>query len=171
MAPLSGASKTKHVAWRMLLTTHGLLVRRIEERLTEAGTIPLDWQDVLMALHEAPGGKLRPSDVAEFVLLSRAGISRRVERMCARGLIQREQHPSDRRSVFLSLTEKGRRTLFDFWPVYRAAIEETFTAALTAEKADTLSAILHGVLEKVGSDHHQTIYPAGITEEPQVGAG
>lgn len=165
-APLGGALKKKHVAWRMLLTTHALLLRRTEASLQAAGMIPFDWHDVLMALHEAPDGRLRPTDLAEAVLLSRAGISRRVDRMTHAGLVRRQRHPADKRSVFLSLTPKGRRTLHDFWPVYRAIIEECFTPALSASEAETLSAAFHRIVRRHGSESHQNIYPGSITEEP-----
>ncbi len=165
-APLAGALKKKHVAWRMLLTTHALLLRRTEAMLQAAGMIPFDWHDVLMALHEAPDGRLRPTDLAEAVLLSRAGISRRVDRMTHAGLVRRQRHPADKRSVFLSLTPKGRRTLHDFWPVYRAIIEECFTPALSASEAETLSAAFHRIVRRHGGEAHQNIYPGSVTEEP-----
>ena len=49
--------------------------------------------------------------------LDKPGVTRAVDRLVALGYAQRKEHPSDRRSVLVSLTAAGRR--------FTAAIEKT----------------------------------------------
>ena len=46
-------------AWRSLLNAHAAMVERVEAALSEAGLPALAWYDVLWALHEADGRRLR----------------------------------------------------------------------------------------------------------------
>lgn len=163
---LRGDLRTKHVAWRLFLSTHAFLANKIDEELKDAGLIPYDWHDVLMALHEAPGNRLRMSDLAEATLLSNSGVSRRVERLEKEGYLQREQSPTDGRSTYAILTAKGMRALNDAWPVYRAGIEKYFTSSLSRTQAEVLSKVFNDMLTRVAGTRHQYLYENQITEEP-----
>lgn len=150
-----GELKTKHFAWRLFLSTHAFLTSRINKELDDAGLIPFDSYDVLMALHEAPDGRLRMSDLAEAVLLSNSGMSRRVERLESDGLLTRQQSATDGRSTIAILTKKGQRALEEAWPVYKEGIEQYFTACLSRKDAETLAELFNEMLERVGAPHHQ----------------
>ena len=63
-------------------------------------------QYVLMALWETDG--LTPGEVAKRLGIATPTVTRTTARMAAAGLLRREPHPSDRRLVRLTLTEKGR---------------------------------------------------------------
>lgn len=63
--------------------------------------------DVLVQLVEAPGHRLRMTDLAETVLLSRSGLTRLVDRMCREGYLRREPDVADARGVWAVLTESG----------------------------------------------------------------
>jgi DNA-binding MarR family transcriptional regulator len=117
-------------AWRAFLRAHSVMLRRIGRDLDEAGLPPLAWYDVLAALHDAPDTSLRQVEIAEQVLLSNSGLSRLVDRIEARGLVERESCPSDRRAFFVRLTEEGREMLELMWPVYARGIAEDFLPAL-----------------------------------------
>ena len=79
-------------AWRALLTAHAGALRAIEEELARAGTIPLPWYDVLLELNAAPGRRLRMSELADRVVLSRTRVSRVVDELVER----RPRSPRDR---------------------------------------------------------------------------
>src|SRR5689334_4863692 len=100
-------------AWRSFLRTHSQLARRLEQQLQAHGKIALGSYDVLVQLAEAPGNRLRMSELAEAVLLSRSGLTRLVDRLQRDGLVQREPDPDDARGLYTVLTEQGRDALRD----------------------------------------------------------
>lgn len=81
-------------------------------RLTEASLVgsQLDGSDydVLLTLSEGPPEGLRPTELAERVLLTKSGMTRLVDRLADRGLIERRACATDRRGHLVTLTVKGR---------------------------------------------------------------
>ena len=128
-------------AWRGLLTIHTKVVSKVEARLAEAGLPTLTWYDVLIVLYEAPEHRLRMSDLAEGVLLSRSGLTRLVDRLESEGHLRREACATDKRGWHVTLTEKGLALLRTVWPVYGAALQEEFFSRLAPGDAETLNGI------------------------------
>jgi DNA-binding MarR family transcriptional regulator len=106
------------------------MLRRIGRDLEEAGLPPLSWYDVLAALRDAPDGRLRQVELAERVLLSNSGLSRLLDRIEARSLVERGTCAGDRRSYHVGLTDDGREMLDRMWPVYARGVAEDFLPAL-----------------------------------------
>lgn len=75
-----------------------------EQRLTLAA------YDVLDALARMDG-RLRMTELADAVLLSRSGVTRLVDRLERIGLVHRVRVDSDGRGVLAVLTERGRSRL------------------------------------------------------------
>src|SRR4051795_1880304 len=96
-----GISEEQFAAWRAFLRAHSTMLRRISADLEDAKLPPLAWYDVLAALRDAPERSLRQVELAEQVLLSNSGLSRLVDRIEAKGLVERQSCPSDRRSFFV----------------------------------------------------------------------
>lgn len=64
--------------------------------------------DVLAALRRAgPPHTLIPSQLSAALMMSRAGMTSRLDRLEAAGLVERSIDPSDRRSFRVALTDKG----------------------------------------------------------------
>jgi MarR family 2-MHQ and catechol resistance regulon transcriptional repressor len=59
-------------------------------------------------LHKGP---LPINKIGQKVLLTSGSMTAAVDRMQARGLVRRVQDPSDGRSFYVHLTEKGRKTI------------------------------------------------------------
>ena len=117
-------------AWRAFLRAHSTMLRRISRDLDEADLPPLAWYDVLAVLRDAPDQRLRQVEIAERVLLSNSGLSRLLDRIVARGLVERISCESDRRAFFVCLTDEGRDMLEKMWPVYARGVAEDFLPAL-----------------------------------------
>jgi DNA-binding MarR family transcriptional regulator len=135
-------------AWRAFLRGHSLMLRQIDEDLAKAGLPPLGWYDVLWALYEAPEQHLRPSELADAIVLSRSGLSRLVDRIEEAGLVGRRACPGDRRAVHVELTEEGSEMLEKMWPVYARGIADHFLPAL-GEHACTLRQAMESVAHSV----------------------
>ena len=130
-------------AWRAFLRAHSTMLRRIGRDLADADLPPLAWYDVLAALRDADGA-LRQVELAERVLLSNSGLSRLIDRIASKGLVERTSCPTDRRSFFIALTDDGREMLELMWPVYARGIAEDFLPALgenPCEIRETLESI------------------------------
>src|SRR6516164_8451150 len=63
--------------------------------------------DVLGAIARAQGMALTCSEIAGATLITKGGITGILDRLQARGLVQREGSRDDRRSIVIQLTEKG----------------------------------------------------------------
>jgi len=129
-------------AWRSFLRTHSQLARRLESQLQAHGKIALGSYDVLVQLAEAPGNRLRMSELAEAVLLSRSGLTRLVDRLQRDGLVQREPDPDDARGMYTVLTAKGRDTLRDASYVHLAGVSALVLNRLSDTELRQLQALM-----------------------------
>jgi DNA-binding MarR family transcriptional regulator len=119
-------------AWRSFINAHASVIDRIERDLARNGQLPLTSYDVLVALAEAEGQRLRMNDLAnQVVVLSRSGVTRLVDRLERDGLLQRERTAQDRRGAYAVLTEEGRNALDRARPVYAQAIVDYFARYLS----------------------------------------
>ena len=136
-----GYDKSRLIAWRSFLTAHAALINQIERELAEAGVVPLSWYDVLFALYDAPGQRLRMNELASAIVLSRSGLTRLVDRLETEGLLARERSVSDRRGAFAVLTEKGVAAMRKAWPVYAKGIDEHYARFLSDEEARIMTEV------------------------------
>jgi DNA-binding MarR family transcriptional regulator len=95
-----------------MLRAHARLTRELDAQLSREHKLPLSSYEVLLFLADAPEGRMRMSDLAESVLLSRSGLTRLVDRLEREGLLKRERCESDARGLFAEITPEGRR-IFD----------------------------------------------------------
>ena len=95
-----------------MLRAHAELTRALDAQLAREHKLPLSSYEVLLFLADAPEGRMRMSDLAESVLLSRSGLTRLVDRLEREGLLKRERCESDARGLFAEITQAGRE-LFD----------------------------------------------------------
>ncbi|MBD3886528.1 MarR family transcriptional regulator [Phormidium tenue FACHB-886] len=128
--------------WRLFLTAHVRLLDRVEEHLKQAGLPPLEWYDVLWTLKDAPDQRLRFSQLADAVLLSRSNLTRLVDRLEKVGLLQREVCPTDRRGAFAVLTSEGLAMQQRMWEVYSQRIAEDFAEHLEDAEVKMMTQVL-----------------------------
>lgn len=129
--------------WRFFLKTHAKIVSLIEKDLVTEKKVPLSTYDVLIALYEAPGKRLRINEIGKAVVLSRSGLTRLIDRLERENFIKRERSDTDRRGAFAVLTRDGQRELFKAWPVYAKGIQEHFLSKVTDKELEQLRTILH----------------------------
>jgi DNA-binding MarR family transcriptional regulator len=121
-------------------------VRRIEADLEADGLPSLADLDVLLQLAQAPERRLRMSELADEVLLSRSGMTRRIDRLEAAGYVQRHECSFDRRGAFAGLTERGLERLQNARPTHVRGIVEHFASKLSADDLEALRRTLAKVL-------------------------
>jgi len=135
-------------AWRALLGAQHRLGRVLDLELQAAHGTTLADHEVLILLSEAPEGAMRMADLADLLTISRSGLTRRVDRMAAAGLVARERCPSDGRGVFARITPSGLRALELATPVHVAGVRRHFVEALDPDELGLLAT----ALEKVAHD-------------------
>lgn len=148
IAPLGNAQLE---AWRLFLQAHARTTEVLARELESEAGLPLNWYDVLIQLDDA-GGRLRMHDLARAVLLSRAGLTRLVDRVSAAGLVRREPCEDDRRGTFVILNEAGKKRLEAARPVHHHGINTHFGAHLSDDEAKGIRAAFERVLEALGPD-------------------
>lgn len=129
-------------AWARLVRASQAVIGAIEDDLKAAGLPSLHWYDVLLELDGAAGGALRPSEIAEQTLFERYSVSRLVDRLEARGLVERVPCPEDARGAMVRITDEGRALRRAMWPVYAAAIKRRFAERLEGDDAAELARLL-----------------------------
>ena len=128
-------------AWRAFLRAQSALIRTLDRELQAEQGLPITFFDVLAQLTQA-GGRLRMSELADAVLLSRSGVTRLVDRMERDGLVKREHCPTDRRAMYATVTTAGKRALAKARPVHLRGVAEHFARHLSDDEAKTLAAAL-----------------------------
>jgi DNA-binding MarR family transcriptional regulator len=135
-------------AWRTFLRAHATVVRRLEAELVAEHDLPLASYDVLVQLSEATDRRLRMTELADRVLLSRSGLTRLADRLEREGLIERKACPSDARGTLAVLTPAGLARLRAAWPTHRRGVAEHVTGRLSAAELVRLRELLTKLLDE-----------------------
>ncbi|MBF8192781.1 MarR family transcriptional regulator [Nonomuraea sp. K274] len=102
---------TEMAAWRAFLATAHLLERRIEEQLKATAGLTHPQYEILVRLAAAPDRRLRMTELARGVVVSKSALTYQVDRLEKAGLVERATCPSDERGVLAVLTEAGAQCL------------------------------------------------------------
>jgi DNA-binding MarR family transcriptional regulator len=137
--------------WRSLIETTAELGRILGAQLQESGVSPADYQ-VLLALSEADGRRLRSSELAASIGWERSRLSHHLGRMERRGLIRRDDCATDSRGAEISLTEEGARAFRASSMPHLRAIKKHFADALTPEQFEALADIMQALQEHLHPD-------------------
>jgi DNA-binding MarR family transcriptional regulator len=134
--------------WRAFLRAHSQLTRRLEADLIAEHSLPLASYDVLLTLMEAPNRRLRMTELADRVLLSRSGMTRLVDRLEREGLVVREACANDARGMFTVLTEQGYQRLRKASRTHLRGVEEYAVSKLTPDELEAFGKILGKLLNE-----------------------
>lgn len=137
---------TRLQAWRTFLEAHARVVRQLEQELEAAVDLPLTHYDVLVQLAAADARRLRMSELADRLLLSRSGVTRLVDRLVDDGLVERVSCDSDRRGAWAALTDAGHERLSAAAPVHLRGVAEHFLDRLTRDELGQLDRLLRRVV-------------------------
>ena len=139
-------------AWRLFLEAHARLMTQLEVELREATGMPLTWYDVLVQLSEAPDSRLRMQELARRVLISKSGLTRLVDRLCAAGYLTREPDPEDGRGTLAMMTVAGRDALRRAAPHHLAGVQRAFADRISARQQEVVASALQQVLDGIEAD-------------------
>ena len=100
-------SQLELAAWRGMLEAHARVTRQLDAQLRAEHGLSLSAYEVLMFLADAPGHRLRMSEIADRALLSRSGCTRLVDRLARQGQVTRCADAADGRGLHAQLTKAG----------------------------------------------------------------
>jgi DNA-binding MarR family transcriptional regulator len=119
---------------------HAALSRALGQDLETKHRLSLSEYEVLLNLSLAPEGYLRMSELADRALISTSGLTRLVERLERRGLVERRPCPDDARGALAAITETGQRLFAVARRDHLAAVRTRFLAHFSADELDLLAA-------------------------------
>ena len=158
---------TKHdhmMAWVSLITAGSTMAAAMNAYMEEKLGISLPEQDLLKQLAQA-GGEIKMTELAHRIFLSKAGMTKMIDRLEAQGLVRRVPSQTDRRVISAVLTRKGVKVVRRSWELIEPWVEKNFRAHLTDEQVLELGGSLRSLLEGrdvwQGMVRHLRGYPDG----------
>jgi DNA-binding MarR family transcriptional regulator len=143
-------------AWRGMLRLHATVTGELERRLLAERGMSLGVYGVLITLVGAPGRRLRMSELAERRLTHPSGVTRAVDQLERQGLVAREVDPSDGRSFYAVLTQRGLERLREAQLTHHAVARELYLGRLSEREAAQLARLFEKALPGVVS---QPVWP------------
>lgn len=135
-APLS---PTEERAWRALARAFIVVPRLLEAEIHDAHGVTMTEYFVLVNLSEAPDRSLRMSELADRGAMSLSAISRVVDGLVRRGLVERARCPSDGRGLLAVLTDAGLACLEEVYPTHLRGVRERVIRHLAGLDLDQLA--------------------------------
>jgi DNA-binding MarR family transcriptional regulator len=128
-------------AWRGMLRVHAGMTKALDAELMREHRLPLSSYEVLLYLADSPQGRLRMSELADSVLLSRSGLTRLVDRLERDGLLRRQRCEEDQRGWFAEITDDGRALFERARVTHLDGVRERFLSHLTRDEQRTLASL------------------------------
>ena len=145
-------SEDEQCTWRAFLTAMRLLTDQLDRELQRDANIPHTYYEILVALSEAPGRRLRMNQLAEVCQSSRSRLSHAVNRLEEAGWVRREACPTDKRGALAVMTDKGFAAIEAAAPGHVEGVRRHVFDVLTEEQIRQLgeisAAIRDGLLRR-----------------------
>ncbi len=133
-----------------LLNVAGRIQERLAAFAAEYG-LSIPEADVLFTLRRSGSPyRLSPSEIAEALLVPSGTMTNRLDRLERQGLIERLRHPTDRRSMEVQLTSRGRE-LVDEAVTGHVENEQRMLAPLSERERSTLDRLTARLLEHLAA--------------------
>jgi DNA-binding MarR family transcriptional regulator len=136
----------QQAAWVGFMATHAAIARALDNGLGAEFGLSASELDVLARLAEQESGQIRMSELGNGALLSQSRVSRIVDALELRGLVERTSCPSDSRGVFALITPQGRELTGRALQAHWSQVRERFFAQLEDEQIAQLGAIWRAIL-------------------------
>lgn len=124
--------------WVVLARAFAAIEGQVAEDIAQHGLTVAEF-GILEVLHHK--GSLLLGEIQKKVLVTSGGVTYLVDRLEQKGLVRREQCPTDRRARYAVLTPAGTRLIARIFPGHAATIGE-LCSALTAREQEQATALL-----------------------------
>ena len=147
-SPVPGLRDPRLRAWRTFLYAHAQVRRQLERELQAEQAMGLAEYELLLILAYSDGRRLRMSELADTLALSRSGATRLIDRLEADALVQRMSCETDRRGQWAQLTADGYERLRAASPTHLRGVAAHFLDRIPQTELDALRATLERVLQR-----------------------
>jgi DNA-binding MarR family transcriptional regulator len=103
---------------------------------------------VLCQIAMAPGKRLRMVDIAGLLTIGKSAVTKTADRLQDRGLITRERDPSDRRTVYATLTTEGEKAFAAAQPAFADAVQRHFADQMNQAEIRQLLHLSERILQQ-----------------------
>lgn len=134
-------------AWTGFLRASTRLLERLDSELEARAGMSLADYEILVHLAAEASGDLRMTELAARTLVSRSGLTRRLDRMVKSGLVARRDCPTDRRGVLAVITPLGRQRLEEAAPPHVEGVRRHFLRQLGGQDLCALARCFNAVVE------------------------
>lgn len=125
--------ESEQASWRAILRGTRLLEGALDEALRGSG-IQLSEYEIISMLSEAPGQRLRMSELASMVVQSRSRLTHTAKRLEERGWVGRQSCLADKRGVELVLTPSGKDAIDRIARVHVQSVRDNLVDIMTPEQ-------------------------------------
>lgn len=132
--------------WRGFLAATSRLLARLDAEMQGTHQLSVADYGILATLSEASQQRLRMAELADRMMLSPSGLTRRVDTLVAGGMVQRVRCPEDRRGTFAALTPKGLRQVEEAAPDHVARVRRYFVDRLDRYQLVALVEVTEAIL-------------------------
>ncbi|MCO8273653.1 MarR family transcriptional regulator [Actinoplanes sp. TRM 88003] len=157
--PTPGLTPEQLGAYFALMEVSSLLQYAVDEHLRADGDLSWVQFQILARLTDAPGGKLRMTDLADGVVYSRSGLTYQAGLLDKRGLITRSPSPDDERSVLVTVTDAGRDLVAQVMPGHVESVRRLLFEPMAGRDLATLGAVLGRVREHMRANPPRSAKP------------
>ncbi|MER5434002.1 MarR family transcriptional regulator [Streptomyces sp. NPDC002588] len=133
-------------AWRAYVAGYLLLEDAIDRQLQQEAGMPHLYYSILANLSEAAEQRLRMTDLAEQLKITRSRLTYAVTRLEKDGLLRREECRWDKRGSIAVLTEEGMGALEGLAPGHVETVRAALFDRLTPEQVGQLEEIFTQVV-------------------------
>ena len=132
----------KVMLFGLMLETNARLTKELGSALETSCQLPLAWFEVLLQLRQTSDGRLKMSQMADAIVHSTGGTTRLIDRLEEATFVRREHCPSDRRSIFVAITDEGNAKLDEALGVHLEYLNENMGVRLNPSERETLAELL-----------------------------
>jgi DNA-binding MarR family transcriptional regulator len=136
-------------AWRGFMTMQGQLNARLNRQLQADSILSLTDFEVLVQVTDSAENRIRVFELARALEWEKSRLSHHLARMQRRGLVAREECPSDARGAFIVLTPEGKAAIEAAAPLHVESVRRLFFDGLTEEQVNVLAEISEHVLKRL----------------------
>jgi MarR family transcriptional regulator, 2-MHQ and catechol-resistance regulon repressor len=124
--------------WVVLSRAHAAVAEHSQADIARHGLTPMEF-GILEALHHK--GPMLLGEVQKKILVTSGGVTYLVDRLAAKGLVERQRCDRDRRAYYAALTPAGQELIREIFPRHAEAIRRAMAGLTEQEKDEAIGLI------------------------------
>lgn len=117
-----------------------LMTEEVEKRFARAG-LPIVAQDFAILFRLFSGGVMSQAQIVDLMMRDKTTVTRRLDGLVKKGLIQRTPNAEDRRRFDIAITKQGEGILDIAFPIARGLQKELVSNASEEDKEITVKVL------------------------------